>query len=41
VVDSSLQIGEWELEGWAGVVNAAARPGELLYEATQALMGDF
>jgi 2-polyprenyl-6-methoxyphenol hydroxylase-like FAD-dependent oxidoreductase len=41
VVDSSLQIGEWELEGWAGVVNPAARPGELLHEATEALMADF
>jgi 2-polyprenyl-6-methoxyphenol hydroxylase-like FAD-dependent oxidoreductase len=41
VVDSSLQIGDWELEGWAGVVNPASRPGELLYEATEALMGEF
>jgi 2-polyprenyl-6-methoxyphenol hydroxylase-like FAD-dependent oxidoreductase len=41
VVDSSLQIGAWELEAWAGVTNPAARPGELLHEATEAMMGEF
>jgi 2-polyprenyl-6-methoxyphenol hydroxylase-like FAD-dependent oxidoreductase len=41
VVESSKQIGDWELEGWAGITNPAARPGELLYEATEAMMNAF
>ncbi|MFD1611466.1 FAD-dependent monooxygenase [Sphingomonas tabacisoli] len=38
VVESSQQILTWELEQWAGIHNPAARPGELLHEATLALM---
>jgi 2-polyprenyl-6-methoxyphenol hydroxylase-like FAD-dependent oxidoreductase len=38
VVESSQQILTWELEQWQGVVNPNARPGELLHEATLAMM---
>ena len=38
VVDSSLQIGAWEMEEWSGVHNAAANPGGLLHSATLAMM---
>ena len=38
VVESSRQIAEWEMEQWRGVVNPNARPGELLGEATLALL---
>lgn len=41
VVESSEQIANWELEGWAGVENPQARPGQLLHEATVALLEDF
>ena len=41
VVDTSRQLSEWELEQWGGVDNPAARPGELLHTATQALMNDY
>ena len=41
VVDSSNQIAAWELEQWNGVVNPHARPGQLLHEATVALMADY
>jgi 2-polyprenyl-6-methoxyphenol hydroxylase-like FAD-dependent oxidoreductase len=41
VIDSSLQIGEWEMEQWAGIHNPKARPGELLHEATLAMMADY
>ena len=41
VVESSQQILDWELEHWRGVHNPDARPGELLHEATMALMADY
>jgi 2-polyprenyl-6-methoxyphenol hydroxylase-like FAD-dependent oxidoreductase len=41
VVETSDQIATWELEHWNGVINPKARPGELLHEATQALLEDY
>jgi len=41
VVNCSDQIASWELEQWNGVLNPKARPGELLHEATLALMADY
>jgi 2-polyprenyl-6-methoxyphenol hydroxylase-like FAD-dependent oxidoreductase len=41
VVDCSDQIATWELEQWNSIVNPAARPGELLHEATLALLDDY
>jgi 2-polyprenyl-6-methoxyphenol hydroxylase-like FAD-dependent oxidoreductase len=41
VVECSDQIATWELEQWNSVINPAARPGELLYEATLALLEDY
>jgi 2-polyprenyl-6-methoxyphenol hydroxylase-like FAD-dependent oxidoreductase len=41
VVDCSDQIATWELEQWNGVINPLARPGELLHEATLALLDDY
>jgi 2-polyprenyl-6-methoxyphenol hydroxylase-like FAD-dependent oxidoreductase len=41
VVESSDQIANWEMEHWRGVDNPAARPGELLYEASLALLEDY
>jgi 2-polyprenyl-6-methoxyphenol hydroxylase-like FAD-dependent oxidoreductase len=41
VVDSSVQIGAWELEDWQGIHNPEANPGGLLHSATLALMKDF
>ena len=38
VIESSRQISEWEMEQWRGVDNPLARPGELLGEATLALL---
>lgn len=38
VVDSSNQIGAWEMEAWSGIQNPDAHPGELLHSATLALM---
>ena len=38
VIESSRQISAWEQEQWQGIKNPAARPGELLHEATLALM---
>lgn len=38
VVDSSLQIAEWELEEWQGIKNPDANPGGLLHTATLQLM---
>ncbi|KRB85494.1 hypothetical protein ASE00_01475 [Sphingomonas sp. Root710] len=38
VVESSRQIGDWELEEWAGALTPGADPGALLHNATQALM---
>jgi len=35
------EIAAWELEQWNGVVNPHARPGQLLHEATVALMADY
>lgn len=41
VIDSSTQIANWEMESWAGVQNPHARPGQLLGEATHALMAAY
>ena len=41
VVESSDQIAQWEMEGWKGIQNPNARPGELLHEATVALLEDY
>ena len=41
VVQSSNQIAEWEMEGWRGIQNPNARPGELLHEATLALLEEY
>jgi 2-polyprenyl-6-methoxyphenol hydroxylase-like FAD-dependent oxidoreductase len=41
VVDCSDQIATWELEQWNSIINPAARPGELLHEATLALLEDY
>ena len=38
VVESSLQIGAWELDEWAGIYNPNANTGALLHSATMALM---
>jgi 2-polyprenyl-6-methoxyphenol hydroxylase-like FAD-dependent oxidoreductase len=38
VIESSRQISVWEQEQWRGIKNPEARPGELLHEATVALM---
>jgi 2-polyprenyl-6-methoxyphenol hydroxylase-like FAD-dependent oxidoreductase len=38
VIESSRQISTWEQEQWRGIKNPEARPGELLGEATLALM---
>ena len=38
VIESSRQISAWEQEQWRGIKNPEARPGELLREATLALM---
>ena len=41
VIRSSQQIAAWEMEQWSGVQNPDARPGQLLSEATAALMGPY
>lgn len=41
VIDCSDQIAGWEMESWKGIQNPAARPGELLHEASLALLEDF
>lgn len=41
VIESSTRIADWEMEHWAGIDNPDARPGELLGEATHALMADY
>lgn len=41
IVDSSAQIGAWELEEWAGIHNPDARPGELFNEGNAAMMQDY
>lgn len=41
VLDSSVQIGAWEMEMWQGIANPDARPGELLHEASLALHDAF
>lgn len=41
VIDSSHQIGEWEMEEWRGIHNPDANPGGLLHSATLALMEDY
>ena len=41
VIESSDQIAGWEMEHWRGIHNPDARPGELLHEATVALLEDY
>jgi 2-polyprenyl-6-methoxyphenol hydroxylase-like FAD-dependent oxidoreductase len=41
VVESSDQIAQWEMEAWNGIENPIARPGELLHEATVALLEEY
>ena len=41
VVESSDRIARWEMEHWRGVQNPDARPGELLHEATLALLEEY
>jgi 2-polyprenyl-6-methoxyphenol hydroxylase-like FAD-dependent oxidoreductase len=41
VVDSSVQIGDWEMEEWKGIHNPDSHPGELLHSATLALMAPY
>jgi 2-polyprenyl-6-methoxyphenol hydroxylase-like FAD-dependent oxidoreductase len=41
VVDSSVQIGQWEMQEWRGVHDPAANPGMLLGQATHALMASY
>ncbi len=41
VVDSSLQIAQWEMDEWAGIHAEGANPGMLLGQATQALMAAY
>jgi 2-polyprenyl-6-methoxyphenol hydroxylase-like FAD-dependent oxidoreductase len=41
VVDSSHQIALWEMESWDGIQNPDARPGELLHEASVALLEEY
>ena len=41
VIDSSVQIGKWEMEEWDGVAGPDANPGGLLHSATLALMDDY
>jgi 2-polyprenyl-6-methoxyphenol hydroxylase-like FAD-dependent oxidoreductase len=41
VVETSAQIGAWELEKWKGVVNPNAKPGELMQAAAVELMKDY
>ena len=41
VIESSDQIAEWEMEHWRGIHNPDARPGELLYEASVALLEEY
>jgi 2-polyprenyl-6-methoxyphenol hydroxylase-like FAD-dependent oxidoreductase len=41
VIESSRQISAWEQEQWRGIKNPEARPGELLREATLALMDPY
>ena len=41
VIESSLQIGEWEMEEWRGVHNPDADPGGLLHRATLAMMDSY
>ena len=41
VVESSDQIAQWEMEHWRGIENPNARPGDLLHEATVALLEDY
>lgn len=41
VVDSSVQIGIWEMEEWHGIHSPGADPGGLLHSATLALMDSY
>lgn len=41
IVDSSLQIGVWELEEWQGTHNPSADPAALVHRAGLAMMEDY
>jgi 2-polyprenyl-6-methoxyphenol hydroxylase-like FAD-dependent oxidoreductase len=41
VVETSHQIGEWEMESWRGIENPAADPGGLLHRAQIELLAEF
>ena len=41
VIESSVQIGAWELEAWGGITNPDADQGALLHSATLALMDEY
>lgn len=41
VINCSTQLATWELEEWRGSPNPAARPGELLHEASLTLRGHY
>ena len=41
VVETSDRIASWELESWRGIHNPGARPGEVLHEASVALLEDY
>ena len=41
VVETSRQIGDWEMESWRGINNANADPGGLLHRAQLALLDEY
>ncbi|WP_070156966.1 FAD-dependent monooxygenase [Sphingobium phenoxybenzoativorans] len=41
VIESSDRIATWEMEHWSGVSNPDARPGQLLHEASLALLDEY
>ena len=41
VIERSGQLAAWEMEHWQGIKNPDARPGEVLYEASLALLEDY
>jgi hypothetical protein len=41
VVESSAQIASWELEEWTGAAPPSSKPGQLLHDATIALLEEY
>lgn len=41
VIKSSDRVASWEPESWQGIHDFDARPGEVLHEASVALLEDF